>query len=85
MDDIKGILDKLHPAVRHAFLIFVGSLLTWAAAAARGLVVANDPILDAIISSAAVSVVGTATLWFSKLTKQYGLGASTASVQDAEA
>ena len=74
MEQIKGLLDKLHPAIRHALLLFVGSILTWAAAASRGLMVTGTPAADAVISAAAVSVVGTATLWFTNLTKQYGRG-----------
>lgn len=74
-ETIKGALDKLPAAVRHALLLFAGSLLAWAAAAAQGLVVSGNAVTDAVISSAAVSVVGTATLWFTKLTKQYGVGA----------
>ena len=72
---IKGLIDRMPAAVRHALLLFVGSLLAWAAAAAQGVVVTNNAVTDAVISSAAVSAVGTATLWWTKLTKQYGVGA----------
>lgn len=70
----KTLLDRLPAYVRHALLIFIGSMLTWATAAAQGIVVTNNPVFDAALSSAGVSVAMTATLWFTKLTKQYGLG-----------
>lgn len=73
---VKGVLDRTPPAVRHAILLFVGSLLTWAAAEAQGLIVSGNPLTDAVISSAAASAVGTATLWFTRLTKQYGVGSN---------
>lgn len=70
----KGLIDRLPAAVRHALLLFIGSLLAWAAAAAQGIVVSGNAITDAVISSAAVSAVGTATLWWTNATKQYGVG-----------
>ena len=76
MNKAKSALDRLPAYVRHALLIFIGSMLTWAAAAAQGIVVTNNPAIDAALSSAGVSVVLTATLWFTKLTKQYGVGAT---------
>lgn len=75
MGNVKGILDKLPAAVRHALFIFLGSLFAWTEIAARGLSTGQNPIVDAVVSSAALSAVGTATLWFTKLTKQYGRGA----------
>jgi hypothetical protein len=74
--NIQGALDKLPTAVRHAVLLFAGSLLAWAAAAAQGAEVAGNPIATAVLSSALVSAAGTATLWFTNLTKQYGVGAN---------
>jgi hypothetical protein len=70
---VKGLLDKLPPAVRHAVLLFAGSLLTWAAGAAAGVEVPGNAFATGIVLSAATSIVGTATLWFTKLTKQYGV------------
>lgn len=70
---VKGLLDKLNPAVRHAFLMFIGSLLTWAAGAAAGVEIPGNAVATGVAISAATSLVGTATLWFTKLTKQYGV------------
>jgi endo-beta-N-acetylglucosaminidase D len=72
----KALLDRLPAYVRHALLIFIGSMLTWATAAAQGIVVTNNPVFDAALSSAGVSVAMTGTLWLTKLTKQYGIGAT---------
>lgn len=72
--DVKPWLDRLPAAVRHALLLFVGSLLTWAATAVAGVEVADNPVMTGVIVSAGTSLVGTATLWFTKLTKQYGSG-----------
>lgn len=72
--NVKGLLDRLPAAVRHALLLFVGSLLAWAAVAAQGAEIADNPLATAVLSSALVSIAGTATLWFTNLTKQYGVG-----------
>lgn len=70
-----AILDRLPAAVRHAVLMFGAALLTWAAAEAQGIIITDNPIATGLASSAAVSLVGSATLWFTRLTKQYGVGA----------
>ena len=75
MIDVRPWLDRLPAAVRHALLMFVGSLLTWAATAVAGIQIADNPVATGVIVSAATSLVGTAALWYSKLTKQYGIGA----------
>lgn len=75
MDKTKAILDRLPAAVRHALLVFAGSLLAWAASAVTDIQIADNPVLTGVIVSAGTSVVATATLWFSKLTRQYGVGA----------
>jgi hypothetical protein len=72
--NVKGILDRLPAPVRHAVILFIGSLLVWAQAQARGMIVSGNPLTDAVISAAAASAVGTAILWFTNLTKQYGVG-----------
>lgn len=74
---VKGVLDKLNPAVRHYFLMFIGSLLTWAAAAAAGVEIPGNPLATGVFASAATSLVGSATLWFTQFTKQYGAGEPT--------
>lgn len=71
---LKGALDRLPAAVRHTLLMFVASLLAWAASAAAEFQIADNPVLTGVVVSAGTSLVGTATLWFTKLTKQYGVG-----------
>lgn len=75
MDKTKAILDRLPAPVRHALLLFIGSILTWAGTAITNLQVADNPILTGILVSAGTSLLATAVLWFTKLTKQYGVGA----------
>lgn len=77
VDKTKTILDRLPAAVRHALLLFIGALLSWAATAVAGIEIADNPILTGVIVSAGTSLIATATLWFSKLTKQYGVGADS--------
>lgn len=72
--NLKGLLDRLPPAVRHTLLMFVASMLSWAATAAAGIEIAGNPVLTGVVVSAGTSLVATATLWFTKLTKQYGVG-----------
>ena len=74
-DTAKTVLDRLPAALRDALLIFIGSLLTFAAAYAQGIVVPDNPLATAVLSSAASTLVGSAGLWFTRLTKQYGVGA----------
>lgn len=76
MNNAKALLDRLPAAVRHALLLFVGALLSWAATAVAGISIDSNPILTGVLVSAGTSLVGTATLWFSKLTEQYGVGSS---------
>ena len=71
---LKGVLDRLPAAVRHTLLMFVASVLAWAASAATEFEIADNPVLTGVVVSAATSLVATATLWFTKLTKQYGVG-----------
>lgn len=71
---VKGLLDKLPASVRHTLLMFVASLLAWAATAATEFQIADNPVLTGVVVSAATSLVATATLWFTRLTKQYGIG-----------
>lgn len=71
---VQGAMDRLPAAVRHGLIMFVAALLSWASAYAAGLQVPGNPIATGVFSSAGVSIVGTATLWFTKLTKQYGVG-----------
>lgn len=72
---VKGLLDRLPAAVRHTLLMFVASVLAWAASAATEFQIADNPVLTGVVVSAVTSVIATATLWFTKLTKQYGVGA----------
>lgn len=74
MDNAKALLDRLPAAVRHALLLFVGALFSWAATAVAGITIEGNPILTGVVISAGTSLIGTAALWFSKLTKQYGVG-----------
>lgn len=71
---LKGLLDRLPAAVRHTLLMFVASMLSWAATAAAGIEVSGNPVVTGVVVSAVTSLVGTATLWFTRLTKQYGVG-----------
>lgn len=77
MNNAKAILDRLPAAVRHALLLFIGALLSWAATAVAGITIQDNPILTGVLVSAGTSIVGTATLWFTKLTEQYGVGSSS--------
>lgn len=66
-------LDRLPAAVRHTLLMFAGSLLTWAATAVAGFEIADNPVATGVIVSAGTSLLATATLWFTRLTNQYGV------------
>jgi len=72
--NLKGVLDRIPAVVLHGLLLFVGSILTWAAVAAQGVAVNGNPVATAVVSAAAVSLVGSITLWWTNLTKQYGVG-----------
>jgi hypothetical protein len=71
---LKGILDRMPQSVRDALLLFVGALLSWASIAAAGVTVPGNPLATGVFASAAVSLAGTATLRWTKFTKQYGSG-----------
>ena len=73
---LTGVLDRMPASVRHTLLMFVASMLSWAATAAAGIQIDSNPVLTGVVVSAATSLVGTATLWFTKLTQQYGVGSS---------
>lgn len=60
------MLDKLPPLVRHMVIAALGILLTWAGTKVTSLP-APLPELGALILTAA-------SLYFTKLTKQYGTG-----------
>lgn len=75
MDKTKALLDRLPAAVRHAVLVFVGALLAWASTAVLNIQIDNNAVLTGVVTSAGTSAAATAVLWFTKLTKQYGLGA----------
>lgn len=70
----QGLLDRLPASVRHTLLVFIGSLLAWAASTITNIQIADNPILTGVVVSAGTSVVATITLWFTRATKQYGVG-----------
>ena len=61
------MLDRLSPQVRHAVILFVGAVLTWASSKVTAVPADVRPF-----ASAALAIV---TLAWTPLTRQYGVGA----------
>ena len=72
-----GLLDRLPAAARHYLIMFVASILAWAATAVLDLQVTGNPVTDGIMVSAATTGIAQLALWWTKLTEQYGTGAET--------
>lgn len=62
------MLDTLSPQVRHALIVLIGAVLTWAASKVDAIGADWRPF-----ASAAVTI---ATLVWTPLTRQYGVGSS---------
>lgn len=60
------MLDKVSPQVRHALILFVGAVLTWASSKISVIPTDVQPF-----ASAALAII---TLAWTPLTRQYGVG-----------
>lgn len=63
------MLDKLSPQWRHAIILLVGAVLTY--------VTELVPQIPADVRPVAAALVAIATLAWTPLTKQYGVGVET--------
>ena len=62
------MLDRIPAPMRHLIIMLIAALLGWAADNVAHL------NLDPIVASLAGVVIGTAILWITPLTRQYGVG-----------
>ena len=60
------MLDKLQPQVRHALILLVGAVLTWASS--------KITLVPADIRPFASAALAILTLTWTPLTRQYGVG-----------
>ena len=61
------MLDRLSPQVRHAVILLVGAVLTWASS--------KVPVVPADVRPFASAALAIVTLAWTPLTRQYGVGA----------
>lgn len=72
-----NMLDNLPKPLRHAILVFAGSVLAYVTAE-----VANNDL--GLLTPVAATLITMAGLYLTKLTKQYGVGSNDEFVDDED-